>query len=101
MAEIRISHGQNGKPYFTTKFDHKITVLTNDHVADSRLSVAMVDFLTIDHGSNSRVSWSWSVPLYPPRFTISQSLNIDAITLLNYHFLISERPSSHIDRDRF
>ena len=27
--------------------------------------MVMVNFLTIDHGVNSRVSWSWSVP-YPP-----------------------------------
>ena len=25
-------------------------------------------FLTIDHGVNSRVSWSWSVPYPPPYF---------------------------------
>ena len=24
--------------------------------------MVMVNFLTIDHGVNSRVSWSWSVP---------------------------------------
>ena len=28
--------------------------------------MVMVNFLTIDHGVNSRVSWSWSVPYPPP-----------------------------------
>ena len=50
MDEIQIFYGQNGKPSgfnLTTKFDHKITILTIDHGADSRMSVAMVKFF--DH----------------------------------------------------
>ena len=42
MAKIQIFCGQNGKP-----FDHKITILNIDHGADSRISVAMVEFF--DH----------------------------------------------------
>ena len=43
-----IFYGQNGKPVdLTKKFDHKITILTIDHGADSRMSVAMVKFF--DH----------------------------------------------------
>ena len=29
-------------------------------------------FFTIDHGVNSRVSWSWSVPYPPPQIILSE-----------------------------
>ena len=45
-------------------------------MAKSRVSWST--FLTIDHGVNSRVSWSWSVP-YPPDYS-SRSIDKDFIT---------------------
>ena len=66
----------------TSKFDHKITIFTIDHGAESRMSEAMIkflalgqipgcqwpwsNFLTNKHRSNSRVSWSWSMPYAYP-----------------------------------
>ena len=32
-------------------------------------------FLTIDHGVNSRVSWSWSVPYPPPNLVSARVAN--------------------------
>ena len=36
------------------KFDYEIEL----KISGSRVSVAIINFLAIDHGSNSRVSWS-------------------------------------------
>ena len=66
-AKIHIFHDQNGKPKnFTTDIDHRMPILTTDHRENSRVLMVMVNFFqTIDHGANSRVSWTWPVP-YPP-----------------------------------
>ena len=48
MAEIQASYGQNGKSFdLTTKLNQRITILTIDRGAYSRISVAMVKFF--DH----------------------------------------------------
>ena len=44
------------------------------------------NFLTIDHGSNSRVSWSWSVP-YPPKLQYVFRFQDDLISFNDDNFL--------------
>ena len=41
-------------------------------------------FLTIDHGVNSRVSWSWSVPYPPPKFKRTSSNIRDNYALIRW-----------------
>ena len=52
MAKISELPWLNGQNWY---------ILTIDHGVNSRLSWSWSTFLTIDHGVNSRVSWSWSV----------------------------------------
>ena len=49
---------------------------------------AVVRFLTIDHGTNSRVSWSWSVPDPPPPTPhhlnlASCNITVELISIIN------------------
>ena len=59
------------------KFDLKIPLTMGQ---TPRCQWSWSNFLTIDHGPNSRVSWSWSVP-YPPQITITSN-RITLIKLL-------------------
>ena len=57
-------HGQNFK-IAVVKWS-KMVILTIDHGQNEGCHGHGQHFLTIDHGVNSRVSWSWSVPYPPP-----------------------------------
>ena len=59
MAKIKNYHGQMVKIC-------QFWPLTMDKIVGVMVMVNFLIFLTIDHGVNSRVSWSWSVPYPPP-----------------------------------
>ena len=89
MANFDHDHSQNSR--ITVVKWSKLVNLTIDHGQNRGCHGHGQLFLTIDHGVNSRVSWSWSVPYPPPPsyYKSYQSQNAKRASSQKRHMVIS------------